>query len=67
MVREVGGDGGFEALMRNARQCVEERGGYELLECFVDGSFAKALGLSLRSVRRLWHEARQRLRAEVAR
>src|SRR5687767_11552136 len=31
--------GVFEALMREAGRCVEERGGYRLYECFVDGTF----------------------------
>jgi hypothetical protein len=30
--------------MREAGRCVEERGGYRLYECFVDGTFSKARG-----------------------
>lgn len=37
-------DGVFEDLMRDAGQCVEERDGYKLYECFIDGTFAKAKG-----------------------
>jgi transposase len=36
--------GVFEAIMREAGRCVEERGGYRLYECFVDGTFSKAKG-----------------------
>lgn len=36
--------GVFEGLMRDAGRCVEERGGYRLYECFVDGTFSKARG-----------------------
>ncbi len=36
--------GVFEQIMRDAGQCVEERDGYKLYECFVDGTFAKAKG-----------------------
>jgi len=36
--------GVFEAIMRDAGRCVEERGGYKLYECFIDGTFAKAKG-----------------------
>lgn len=36
--------GAFEELMRAAGRCVEERGGYKLYECFIDGTFAKAKG-----------------------
>jgi transposase len=36
--------GVFERLMREAGRCVEERGGYKLYECFIDGTFAKAKG-----------------------
>ncbi len=37
-------DGVFENIMREAGRCVEERGGYRLYECFIDGMFAKARG-----------------------
>jgi hypothetical protein len=37
-------DGVFEQIMRDAGQCVEERYGFKLYECFVDGTFAKAKG-----------------------
>lgn len=37
-------DGVFERIMREAGRCVEERGGYRLYECFIDGTFAKARG-----------------------
>ena len=37
-------DGVFENIMRQAGRCVEERGGYRLYECFIDGTFAKARG-----------------------
>ena len=37
-------DGIFERIMREAGRCVEERGGYRLYECFIDGTFAKARG-----------------------
>lgn len=30
--------------MRRAGRCVEQRGGYRLYECFMDGIFAKARG-----------------------
>jgi len=36
--------GVFEALMRDAGALVEERNGYRLYECFVDGTFSKAKG-----------------------
>ncbi len=36
--------GVFENIMRDAGQLVEERGGYRLYECFVDGTFSKARG-----------------------
>lgn len=36
--------GVFEHLMREAGRCVEERGGYKLYECFIDGTFSKAKG-----------------------
>src|SRR5262249_11211757 len=36
--------GVFEDVMREAGRCVEERGGYRLYECFVDGTFSKAKG-----------------------
>jgi transposase len=37
-------DGVFEKLMHDAATRVEERGGYTLYECFIDGTFAKARG-----------------------
>lgn len=37
-------DGVFEALMREAGQCIEERDGYKLYECYIDGTFSKAKG-----------------------
>jgi len=37
-------DGVFERLMRAAGRCVEEREGFKLYECFIDGTFAKAKG-----------------------
>ena len=37
-------DGVFEAIMRQAGRCVEERDGFKLYECFIDGTFAKAKG-----------------------
>ncbi len=37
-------DGLFEQIMRDAGRLVEERGGYRLYECFIDGTFAKARG-----------------------
>jgi transposase len=37
-------DGVFEAIMRDAGRCVEERGGYRLYECFIDATFSKARG-----------------------
>jgi transposase len=36
--------GVFEQIMRDAGRCIEERDGYRLYECFVDGTFAKARG-----------------------
>ena len=36
--------GVFENFLRQAGRCVEERGGYRLYECFIDGTFAKAKG-----------------------
>ncbi len=35
-------DGVFEAIMREAGRCVEERDGFKLYECFIDGTFSKA-------------------------
>ena len=32
-------DGVFETIMRDAGRCVEERDGYRLYECFIDGTF----------------------------
>lgn len=37
-------DGVFENIMRQAGRCIEERDGFRLYECFVDGTFAKARG-----------------------
>ena len=37
-------DGVFENIMRDAGELVEERGGYRLYECFIDGTFCKAKG-----------------------
>jgi len=37
-------DGLFEAILRDASRCVEERDGYRLYECFIDGTFSKAKG-----------------------
>ena len=37
-------DGLFEAILRDAGRCVEERDGYRLYECFIDGTFSKAKG-----------------------
>ena len=37
-------NGVFERVMRDAGRCVEERGGYRLYECFIDGTFCKARG-----------------------
>ena len=37
-------DGVFEAIMQDAGRCVEERDGYRLYECFIDGTFSKARG-----------------------
>jgi transposase len=36
--------GVFEDIMRDAGQLVEERDGYRLYECFIDGTFCKARG-----------------------
>ena len=36
--------GVFENIMRDAGRCIEERDGYRLYECFIDGTFAKAKG-----------------------
>jgi len=36
--------GVFEGIMRDAGRCVEQRDGFKLYECFVDGTFAKAKG-----------------------
>jgi len=37
-------EGVFEGIMREAGRCVEERDGYRVYECFIDGTFAKARG-----------------------
>lgn len=36
--------GVFERIMRDAGELVEERGGFRLYECFIDGTFSKARG-----------------------
>ena len=36
--------GVFENLMRDAGQLIEDREGYRLYECFIDGTFSKAKG-----------------------
>lgn len=36
--------GVFERLMRDAGHLIEERDGYRLYECFIDGTFSKAKG-----------------------
>ena len=36
--------GVFETIVRDAGRCIEERGGYKVYECFIDGTFAKAKG-----------------------
>jgi transposase len=36
--------GVFEGILRDAGQLVEERDGYRLYECFIDGTFCKARG-----------------------
>ena len=37
-------DGVFEAILRDAGRYVEERDGYRVYECFIDGMFSKARG-----------------------
>ena len=37
-------EGVFENIMRDAGALVEERGGYRLYECYIDGTFCKAKG-----------------------
>lgn len=37
-------DGVFERIMHDAGRCIEERDGYKLYECFIDGTFSKARG-----------------------
>lgn len=37
-------EGVFETIMRDAGQLVEERDGFKLYECFIDGTFSKAKG-----------------------
>jgi transposase len=37
-------EGLFEELMRTAGRCVEEKDGFKLYECFIDGTFSKAKG-----------------------
>ncbi len=34
----------FEAFMRTAGRCVEQKDGFKLYECFIDGTFSKAKG-----------------------
>lgn len=36
--------GVFEAMMRDAGELVEQRGGYRLYECFIDATFSRARG-----------------------
>jgi len=36
--------GVFERIMREAGRCVEERNGFRLYECYIDGTFCKAKG-----------------------
>lgn len=36
--------GVFERLLQHAGRCVEERDGFKLYECFIDGTFSKAKG-----------------------
>jgi len=38
------GEGIFERMLREAGRMLEERGGYRLYECFIDGTFVKARG-----------------------
>jgi transposase len=42
--KKWGEEGVFEAIRRDAGRCVEEREGYKLYECFIDGTFAQAKG-----------------------
>jgi transposase len=37
-------DGVFERMLQAAGRLVEERGGYRLYECYIDGTFSKAKG-----------------------
>lgn len=37
-------NGVFESIMRDAGKLVEERDGFRLYECFIDGTFSKARG-----------------------
>ena len=37
-------EGVFEQILRSAGSLVEERDGYRLYECFIDGTFSKAKG-----------------------
>ncbi len=64
--RVLGVDRALERLRRDDARLVD------VVECRFFGGLsepetAEALGLSLRSVQRLWHEARKRLRSELAR
>lgn len=64
--RVLGVDRALERLRRDDPRLVD------VVECRFFGGLsepetAEALGLSLRSVQRLWHEARERLRADLAR
>jgi len=36
--------GVFETILQEAGRCVDERDGYRVYECFIDGTFAKAKG-----------------------
>lgn len=38
------GEGVFERMLQDAGRVVEERGGFRLYECFIDGTFARARG-----------------------
>lgn len=38
------GDGVFERIMRDAGRCVDERDGFKVYECYIDGTFSKAKG-----------------------
>lgn len=36
--------GVFETILQEAGRCIEQRDGFKLFECFIDGTFAKAKG-----------------------